>query len=67
MLASPAKVADPQLHDRLHSHFNSLTRAVLDVPHDPALVDGGTLNFDALSAETREAWLQVSATVADGL
>ncbi|MCT2085611.1 chromosome partitioning protein [Microbacterium enclense] len=67
VLASPAKVADPQLHDRLHSHFNSLTRAVLDVPHDPALVDGGTLNFDALSAETREAWLQVTATVADGL
>lgn len=63
VLASPAKVADPQLHDRLHSHFNSLTRAVLD----PALVDGGTLNFDALSAETREAWLQVTATVADGL
>mgnify|MGYP001346823936 FL=1 len=67
VLASPAKVADPQLHDRLHSHFNSLTRVVLDVPHDPALVDGGTLNFDALSAETREAWLQVTATVADGL
>ncbi len=67
VLASPAKVADPQLHDRLHSHFNSLTRAVVDVPHDPALVDGGTLNFDALSAETREAWLQVTATVADGL
>lgn len=67
VLASPAKVADPQLHDRLHSHFNSLTRAVLDVPHDPALVDGGTLNFDALGAETREAWLQVTATVADGL
>ncbi len=67
VLASPAKVADPQLHDRLHSHFNSLTRAVLDVPHDPALVDGGTLNFDALSSETREAWLQVTATVADGL
>ena len=67
VLASPAKVADPQLHDRLHAHFQSLTRSVLDVPHDPALVDGGTLNFDALTPETREAWLQVTATVADGL
>lgn len=67
VLASPTKVPDPQLHARLHEHFTSLTRAVLDVPHDVALVDGGTLNFDALSAETREAWLQVTATVADGL
>lgn len=67
VLASPTKIPDPQLHNRLHGHFKSLTRAVLDVPHDPALVDGGTLNFDALTPETREAWLQVTATVADGL
>jgi putative peptide zinc metalloprotease protein len=67
VLASPSKVADPQLNRRLHGHFNSLTRAVLDVPHDPALVAGGTLNFDALLPETREAWLQVTANVADGL
>jgi MinD-like ATPase involved in chromosome partitioning or flagellar assembly len=67
VLAAPAKVADAQLNRRLHGHFTSLTRAVLDVPHDPALVDGGTLNFDALAPATREAWLQVTATVADGL
>ncbi|ANP74863.1 hypothetical protein PA27867_3956 (plasmid) [Cryobacterium arcticum] len=67
VLAAPSKVADAQLNRRLHGHFASLTRAVLDVPHDPALVDGGTLNFDALSPVTREAWLQVTATVADGL
>ena len=67
VLASPSKVADAQLNRRLHGHFASLTRAVLDVPHDPALVDGGTLNYDALAPETREAWLQVTATVADGL
>ena len=67
VLASPSKVADAQLNRRLHGHFASLTRAVLDVPHDPALVDGGTLNYDNLAPETREAWLQVTATVADGL
>ncbi|MDF2442025.1 MAG: hypothetical protein JWR01_228, partial [Subtercola sp.] len=68
VLASPSvKGADQQLSRRLHGHFASLTRAVLDVPHDPALVDGGTLNFDALSPATREAWLHVTATVADGL
>ena len=67
VLAAPGKVADSQLNRRLHGHFASLTRAVLDVPHDPALVDGGTLNYQALSTETREAWLHVSAAVADGL
>jgi MinD-like ATPase involved in chromosome partitioning or flagellar assembly len=67
VLAAPSKVADAQLNRRLHGHFNSLTRAVLDVPHDPALVDGGTLKFDALAPATREAWLHVTATVADGL
>ncbi|NQX37101.1 ParA family protein [Herbiconiux sp. VKM Ac-2851] len=67
VLASPSKVADPQLVRRLDSHFHSLTRAVHHVPQDDALVDGGTLNFDALAPATREAWLQVTATVADGL
>ena len=43
-------------------------QVLIDYPHGAsALVDGGTLNFDALTAETREAWLQVTATVADGL
>ena len=67
VLASPGKVADPQLSRRLHGHFASLTRTVLDVPFDAALVDGGTLNYDALTPATREAWLQVTAAVADGL
>ena len=67
VLASPSKVADAQLNRRLHRHFASLTRTVLDVPHDPALVDGGTLSYDALAPATREAWLQVTAAVADGL
>ncbi|WP_104129571.1 cobalamin biosynthesis protein CobQ [Cryobacterium sp. N21] len=67
VLASPSKVADAQLNRRLHGHFASLTRTVLDVPHDPALVDGGTLSYDALAPATREAWLQVTAAVADGL
>ncbi|WP_104133880.1 cobalamin biosynthesis protein CobQ [Cryobacterium sp. Y62] len=67
VLASPSKVADAQLNRRLHGHFASLTRTVLDVPHDPALVEGGTLSYDALAPATREAWLQVTAAVADGL
>ncbi|WP_022881051.1 MinD/ParA family ATP-binding protein [Gryllotalpicola ginsengisoli] len=67
VLSATSAQTDPQLSRRLHGHFGSLTRAVLDVPHDVALVDGGAINFDLLSRNTREAWLDVAATVAEGL
>lgn len=67
ILSSPAKTADEQLSRRLHGHFRQLTRAVLDVPHDPALVAGGPLNVDALAPRTREAWLHATAAIAEGL
>jgi putative peptide zinc metalloprotease protein len=40
---------------------------VLRVPFDPALVDGGPIDVERLSPRTREAWLQVAATIADHL
>ncbi|QTE29761.1 MinD/ParA family ATP-binding protein [Pengzhenrongella sicca] len=67
VLSAPSADVDPKLRARLHTHFGQLTRAVLDVPHDPALVPGGPLRVDALAPATREAWLHVSAAVAEGL
>ena len=67
ILASPAKTADRQLSVRLHDHFSQLTRTVVDVPYDAALVAGGSLNFDALAPRTREAWLVATAAIAEGL
>ena len=67
VLAAPSRTPDAALRDRLHRHFSKLTRAVLDVPHDPALVAGGPVAYDALSPASRTAWLQVTAAVADGL
>jgi MinD-like ATPase involved in chromosome partitioning or flagellar assembly len=67
VLTAPARIADPDLSRRLHDHFGALTRTVVDVPHDPLLVPGGPITYDALSAQTRKAWLRVSAVVADGL
>ena len=67
VLTAPARTADPDLSQRLHDHFGALTRTVMDVPHDPLLVPGGPITYDALSAQTRKAWLRVSAAVADGL
>jgi len=67
VLASPAKTADRALSTRLHDHFSQLTRTVVDVPYDPALVAGGPLNIDALAPRTREAWLYATAAIAEGL
>jgi putative peptide zinc metalloprotease protein len=67
VLSSTSESPDPQLARRLRGHFGTLTRAVLEVPHDPSLVDGGAITFELLSRRTREAWLKVAATVAEGL
>lgn len=67
VLAAPARTPDPALQERLHRHFGQLTRAVIDVPHDPALVAGGPISYDALTPASRSAWLQVTAAIADGL
>lgn len=67
VLTAPARTPDADLSKRLHAHFGQLTRAVLDVPHDPALVAGGPIAYDALTPRSQEAWLRVTAAVADGL
>lgn len=67
ILSSPGDTVQPELSQRLHSHFAALTRVVLEVPYDPGFQSGGPLNVDVLSPQTREAWLQVTAAVADGL
>ena len=67
ILSAPAADVDLKLRARLHDHFGQLTRTVLDVPHDAALVSGGPLRIEMLAPTTREAWLHVTAAVADGL
>ncbi|MFI2755086.1 MinD/ParA family protein [Cellulomonas sp. P22] len=67
VLSAPESRVDRRLRRRLHEHFGALTRTVVDVPHDRGLVSGGPIGYDALSRRTREAWLQVTAEVADGL
>ncbi|BAS07263.1 ESX-1 secretion-associated protein EspI [Arthrobacter sp. Hiyo4] len=41
LLAAPSLHTDLQLHDRTRTHFETLTREVLDVPYDKSLVSGG--------------------------
>jgi MinD-like ATPase involved in chromosome partitioning or flagellar assembly len=67
VLSAPEPKVDKQLRKRLHQHFGALTRAVLDVPHDKRLIHGGPIEYETLAPATRAAWLDVTATVADGL
>ncbi|MDQ2740427.1 MAG: chromosome partitioning protein [Actinomycetota bacterium] len=67
VLAAPSVRPDPDLTARLTDHFGRLTRAVVQVPFDPALVSGGPIDMNALSAASKNAWLQATALVADGL
>lgn len=67
LLGAPAANAEAQLLRRLRGHFGSLTREVLEIPHDPALVQGGRIPFDALSAKSKEAWLFAAEAIANGL
>lgn len=67
ILAAPSQRPDKRLAERLQRHFEQVTSAVVHVPFDAALVDGGPIDFEALSPETRDAWLTVAATISDRL
>ncbi len=67
ILAAPSARPDRRLSERLERHFEQVTSAVVHVPFDSALVDGGPIDFEALSPDTRDAWLTVAATIADRL
>lgn len=67
ILAAPSAKPDRKLAERLERHFAQVTSAVVHVPFDATLVDGGPIDFEALAPETRDAWLTVAATVAERL
>ena len=71
ILSAPKQTADPDqraMHIRFREHFTARTRTVLDVPFDAALVDGDSIDYDALSPATRQAWLHAAAAaIAEGL
>jgi MinD-like ATPase involved in chromosome partitioning or flagellar assembly len=58
-----ARHARDTVHVNLRQHFEAHTRAVLDVPFDPALVSGALIEQRLLSAATVRAWERVAATI----
>ncbi|WP_394216157.1 MinD/ParA family protein [Brachybacterium vulturis] len=58
---------DATLRDRLRAHFGAHTRAVTEVPYERQFVDGSHLDWDRVSPRTKEAWLDATALIIDGL
>jgi MinD-like ATPase involved in chromosome partitioning or flagellar assembly len=67
IFSSPTPNTDPALLADLTEHFTSRTRAVIRAPYDPALEQGGRIEYSALQPETRDAWVHVAALIAQGL
>ena len=51
--------------DRVSDHFAARTRAVVRRPYDPHLEQGAEIELDRLRPATRDALLELAATVAD--
>ncbi|QOC94662.1 MinD/ParA family ATP-binding protein [Micromonospora craniellae] len=51
----------------IQEHFAARTRAVLLAPYERLIDTGEPLRYAQLSAATREAWLKIAASVAEGL
>ncbi|HEU5157346.1 MAG TPA: AAA family ATPase [Streptosporangiaceae bacterium] len=52
--------------DRLQEHFEMRCRAVVRIPYDAHLEEGAEVELDQLASATRDAYLQLAATVGDG-
>ena len=52
--------------DRLQEHFEARCRSVVRIPYDAHLEEGAEVELDQLASSTRDAYLQLAATVGDG-
>jgi MinD-like ATPase involved in chromosome partitioning or flagellar assembly len=52
--------------ERLEAHFASRCRDVVRIPYDAHLEEGAEVELDLMSAATRDAFLALAATIADG-
>ncbi|MFC0029568.1 chromosome partitioning protein [Micromonospora chaiyaphumensis] len=51
----------------IQEHFAARTRAVLLAPYERLIDTGEPIRYGQLSSATREAWLKIAASVAEGL
>lgn len=67
ILSSPSEKEDTELTQKLTSHFQQLTRAVVSVPYDQEFVGGGELDIPSLQPATLAAWRHAAAVISEGL
>ncbi|MFC7464910.1 MinD/ParA family protein [Brachybacterium sp. GCM10030252] len=58
---------DSTLRQRLLAHFGAHTRAVTEVPYEQQFVSGSHLDWSRIHPKTKEAWLDATALIIDGL
>lgn len=66
VVSMPAHRKDLDL-PAVQRHFAARTRAVLLAPYEKLLDSGEPIRYGMLSQATREAWLKIAASVAEGL
>lgn len=52
--------------DQLAQHFRARTRAVHQIPFDAHLAEGAEVELDLMHKKTRQAFMELAATVAEG-
>ena len=55
----------PTDRERVRAHFEARCRAVVEIPYDPHLATGGRLDLGAMREETKHAFLELAAHIAD--
>lgn len=66
VVSMPAHRKDLDL-PAVQRHFSARTRGVLLAPYEKLLDSGEPIRYGVLSQATREAWLKIAASVAEGL
>ena len=66
MVSMPPSRKDIDL-PAIQRHFAARTRAVLLAPYERLIDSGEPIRYGLLSSASREAWLRVASSVAEGL
>jgi MinD-like ATPase involved in chromosome partitioning or flagellar assembly len=66
VISMPASTKGADL-PAIRNHFAARTRAVLTAPYEPLLDSGEPIRYGDITGRSREAWLRIAASVAEGL
>lgn len=66
VISNVTKIAADTAVRNLHEDFERVVRAVHTIPYDPHLHEATAIDFDRLKPETRRAFIEAAASLADG-